>query len=333
MSKKLYLLIAASMVLLFSCSHTDDTMESASIVPSETPAATATQVVNQSPTVQPTLTPELNPTEVQTLTPADSIQISLFRLVPPDFLGAGYTNLGLIMEDPDLKSAFDSIPSVSPFLGSQISGSQVDRMISFSTVPEDPEQATIGVVYILSGDFAEATLPELVQESSLSDPILIEYQGFEMMIEEDGEPFNSAYLILDQSTIVFGEETGVKAVVDTALGLESAPLADFGAALPQVFFASVFNHCPQYENLGCTAMVVPGLALGTRADISLLYVYEFEDIDMAGSALDTIYENIESGTIAQTGSIKIVPDRITQEGEFIILEDLISVEDIGDVLK
>ena len=80
-------------------------------------------------------------------------------------------------------------------------------------------------------------------------------------------------------------------------------------------------------------MVVPGLALGTRADISLLYVYEFEDIDMAGSALDTIYENIESGTIAQTGSIKIVPDRITQEGEFIILEDLISVEDIGDVLK
>jgi len=312
-------------------------METLTNVPSAAittqPAATTTHTVIQSPKSQPTLTPILKPTKAQTLTSADSIQIYLFRLVPPDFLGAGYANLGLIMENPDLKSAFESIPSVSPFLGLQIMDSHAERMISFSKVSDDPTHATMGIVYILYGDFAEAALPELVQQSSLVDPILMDYQGFELMIEEHGEPFNSAYMILDESTIVFGEETGVKAVLDTTLDLKSSPLSDLGAVLPQVLFASVFNNCPQYEDLGCTAMVVPGLALGISSDISLLHVYEFEDSDLAARAQDTIHDSVESGTITQTGSIKIVSDSITQEGRFIILEDLISVEEIGDVLE
>ena len=336
MSKKLYLLIAASMVLLSSCSQTSDTIETSTIIPSArittTPAFTETPTVIHSPTSQPSRTPE-QPTTATILTSADLIQINLFQLVPPDFLGAGYTNLGLIMEDPDLKTAFESIPGVSPFLDWQVSGSPVDRMISFSTVPDGLAQAAIGIVYILHGDFTEVSLPELVQESSSADPVLMEYQGFELMVEEQGDPFNSAYLILDQSTIVFGEETGVKAVIDTSLGLESSPLADLGGALPLVLFASVFNHCPQYQDFGCTAMVVPGLALGSSPGISLLHVYEFKDFDMAASAQDTIRESVECGTIAQAGSIKIVPDRFALEGRFIILEDLISVEDIGNILE
>lgn len=336
MCNKWYLLIAASTLMLSSCSPKSDTVETPSIVPSATittqPAATATLTVIPSPTSQPILTPEPIPTKAQTLTSADSIQINLFRLVPPDYLGAGYCNLGLIMEDPDLKSAFESIPNVCPFLGSQILGSSVDRMISFSKVPDDSTQVTMGIVYILYGDFAEITLPELIQENGLEDPILQDYQGFELMVEEQGEPFNSAAMIMDESTIVWGEETGVKAVLDTALGLKTSPLADLGAALPQVLVASVLNNCPKYENLGCTAVVLPGLAKVTSSDISLLQVYEFEDLDMAASALDTILTDAESGNI-QVGSIKIADDNITQDGRFIILEDLLPIEEIGDVFE
>lgn len=224
-----------------------------------------------------------------------------------------------------------SIPNVSPFLGWQILGSSVDRMISFSNVPDDPTSVMTSIIYVLSGDFAEVTLPELMQENEIKDSVLQDYQGFELMVLEEGDPFNVAMTIMDVSTIVWGEETGVKAVLDTALGLKSTPLDDLGAALPKVLWAGVFNNCPQYEDLGCTAMVVPGLAQGSNSDISLLHVYQFEDLDLAASALDTILTDVESGNITQTGSIKIVGDVITQDGRFIILEDLLSIEEIRDV--
>ena len=336
MCNKLYLLIAASTLLLTNCSQTSDAVETPTIVPSSSitpqPAATATLTIIPSPTSSPTLTPELIPTKAQTLTSADSIQINLFRLVPPDFLGAGYYHLGLIMEDPDLKSAFESM-LIYPFKDSQILASSVDRMITFSLVPGDPTQATMSIVYILSGDFAEVTLPELMQENEIEDSVLQDYQGFELMVLEEGDPFIVAMTIMDDSTIVWGEESGVKAVLDTALGLKSTPLADLGAALPQVLWAGVFNNCPQYEDLGCTAMVVPGLAQGSNSDISLLHVYQFEDLDLAASALDTILTDVESGNITQTGSIKIVGDIITQDGRFIILEDLLPIEEIRDVFE
>lgn len=336
MSKTLYLLIAFGMIFLCSCSQTSDTMETATIVGSAkitTPAASATLTGMLSLTDQPTQPPEPTPTTADLLASADSIQINMFRLVPKDFLGAGYTNLMLIRDDPDLKSAFESIPSVSLSLRWQISGSRVDRMISFSRVPDDVATNAIGIVNILHGDFGKATLAGLAQESTMAAPVFVEYQGFELLVEEEGDPFNFAYVILDQSTIIFGEEAGVKAVIDTALGLESAPLSDLGSALPQVLFASVFNHCPQYEDLGCTAMVVPGLAQGSSSAISLLHVYEFGDADSAAGGLEKIQENVDSGMMTQTGTITIVPDRITQEGSFIILDALISVEEIEDVLE
>jgi hypothetical protein len=226
-----------------------------------------------------------------------------------------------------------SIPNVSPFLGWQILGSSVDRMISFSNVPDDPTSVMTSIIYVLSGDFAEVTLPELMQENEIENSVLQDYKGFELMVEEGGEPFNSAYMILDEFTIIFGEETGVKAVLDTALGLKSSPLADLGAILPQVLVASALNNCPQYEDLGCTAVVIQGLAQGTSSDLSLLQVYEFEDLDLAANALDIILTDAESGNITQAGRIKIGGDNVTQDGRFIVLEDLLPIEEIVGVFE
>lgn len=191
----------------------------------------------------------------------------------------------------------------------------------------------MGIVYILYGDFAKLILPELIREIGLEDPILQDYLGFVLMVEEQGEPFNSAVMIMDESTIVFGEETGVKSVLDTALGVKSSQLADLGAALPQVLIASVLNNCPKYENLGCTAVVNPGLVQGTSSDFSLLQVYQFEDLDLASSALDTILRDAESGNTIQIGSIKVDGDVITQEERFIFLEDPLPIEEISDLFE
>jgi len=337
MCKELYLLFAASIFLLSSCSNTSESIETPIIVPSATttfqPSATMTQTIIQSPTTQPTLTPGLKLTQAQTLTPPDSIQTYLLRLLPPNFLGAGYVNLELIMEDPDLIAVFEPIPSVGPLMDWQIMGKRVHRIISFSIMPEDPSQTAMGIIYILYGEFAEVSLPELVQESNLVDPILMDFQGFELMTEEHGDPFNSAYLILDPSTIVFGEESGVKAVLDNSLDLKSSPLYELSEMFPQVFYASVFNHCPLYKDLGCTEMVVPGLALGNSSIISYLHIYGFEDSDLATIAQGTIRENIESGITVQTGSMKIDSANISQEGRFIILENIISIDEISAVFE
>jgi hypothetical protein len=91
-------------------------------------------------------------------------------------------------------------------------------MISFSNVPDDPTSVMMSNIYVLSGDFAEVTLPELMQENEIENSVLQDYQGFELMVLEEGDPFNVAMRNMDDSTIVCGEETGVKSVLDTALG-------------------------------------------------------------------------------------------------------------------
>jgi len=336
MCNKWSLLIMVGMLLLASCSQTIDTTDTPAGVPTalsiKQPATTATLVVTPTRTSSSTQTRELTPSNAQTLPPADSVQINLFRLVPPEFLGAGYCNLKQIMEEPDLRAAFEALPDVCPFLDSQILDS-VDGMITFSVVPADSTQIIFGTVFILYGDFTEVTMPELLQEFALEDPIPQDYHGFDLMVDEQGDPFNFATVIMDESTIVFGEETGVKAVLDTASGLKSPPLADLGATLPQVLFASVLNSCPKYENLGCTAVVIPGLAQGTRADLSLLQLYQFEDLDLAANAIDTILAEEQDGNTIQIGSINIVGDNITQDGRFIIVEGTLTIEEIGEVFK
>jgi len=103
-----------------------------------------------------------------------------------------------------------SIPNVSPFLGWQILGSSVDRMISFSNVPDDPTSVMMSNIYVLSGDFAEVTLPELMQENEIENSVLKDYQGFELMVLEEGDPFNVAMTNMDDSTIVWGRKQELK---------------------------------------------------------------------------------------------------------------------------
>lgn len=75
------------------------------------------------------------------------------------------------------------------------------------------------------------------------------------------------------------------------------------------------------------------MALGTSSDLSLLQVYEFEDLDLAASDLDIILTDAESGNVTQTGRIKIGGDNVTQDGRFIVLEDLLPVEEIVGVFE
>lgn len=306
MYQKWILLVLVCTLVLTSCSQASGMVEAPAIVPSATitppPAASA-----------------------------DSMQTNMFRLVPPDFLGAGYFDIGLVMGDPELKSILEPFFTY-PFQDSQILGNRVDRMIGFSMIPDDPSQGTIRFMYILGGDFDGITLDELVQENELEDSIIQDYQGFEM-VEVQGESINLVLTIMDESTILFGEDTGVEAVLDTALGTDSSPLSDLGTVLPPLLMASVFNNCPQYEDLGCTAMVVPGLAQGTSSDFSLLHVYEFEDPDQAAKAIVRILADVESGNTTQAGSIKIVGDEVNQDGRYIILEDHLPVGKIGDLFE
>lgn len=330
------LLMMAGTVLLASCSQAAEMTAIPSGVPSTTtpkhPTATTAPTDLPTSTHQSSQTPEPTPIKEQVLPPGDSIQVNLFGLVPPDSLSAGYCDFQLIMEDPEIKSAFEAAPDVCPFLFS-IPRGRVDQLISFGRKPDDSARVMMGILYILNGEFTDLTLSELVKEFEFEDLVLQEYQGFEYMVEEKGEPFNSAVMIMNESTIVFGEESGVLAVINTALGLNSPHLADLGAVLPPALTASVLSNCPKYEDLGCTGLVIHALAKGTSSDLLLLQVYQFEDPDLAANALDTIVSDIESGNTIQFGSMKMKGDTITNVGRFIIVEEFLPIEDIGMVFE
>jgi hypothetical protein len=326
----------AGALLLASCSQVAEVTKGPTGIPSVTitkqPSATTVPTDIPTSTHQPSQTPETTPTNGQILSSGDSIQVSLFSLVPPDSLSVGYCDFQRIMEDPALKSAFEATPDVcsSSFA---IPNGRVDQLIAFGRKPDDSARVMMGIISILYGEFTDVTLPELVKEFEFEDMVLQEYQGFEYMVEEKGELFNSAVMIMNESIIVFGEESGVLAVINTALGLNSPHLADLGAVLPPTLTASVFIKCPRYEDLGCTGLVIHALAEGTSTDLLLLQVYQFEDPDLAANALDTIVADIESGNTIQFGSMKIKGDTITHEGRFIIVEEFLPIEDIGLVFE
>lgn len=307
MLRKMHPLFAAIIILLSSCGQA---------VGTEPPVAT------EPPSSEPTQTPET----------VASLQSRLFGLVAPDFLGAGYYDLGLIMADPDLNSSFEAI-LFNPFQDSQLLGSSIDGMVSFSQPAGDSAGAAMSIVHIFYGDFADIELAQLLLESEMDGAVLQVYQGFEMMVEEQVDPFNTAVVMMDEATLVIGEETGVKSVLDTAQGLAPAPLADLGAALPQLLMASVFNRCPQYEDLGCSAMIVPGLVQGSGSLVSFLHVYQFEEPGQAASALEIITGDAESGMITQTGSIKISGENITQDGRYVIIEEVLPAGEISAIFE
>jgi hypothetical protein len=306
MLRKIFPLITFIIMFLCSCGQAGDTQE---------PVAT-------SPPVSLTEAPAS----------PDSLQSQLFGLVPQGFLGAGYYNLGLIMADLDLNSALGGI-LFNPFQDSQLLGSVINGMLSFSMSAEGSPEAAMSIVHIFQGEFAGITLPELAQESNLEGAVLQHYQEIEIMVDEQEDPYTTAMSIIDESTMIFGEESGVKAVLDTFLGVSPSPLADLGDALPQLLTASVFNFCPQYEDLGCSGMIVPGLAQGSGSKISLLHVFLFDGPEQAANALETISADAESGNITQTGSIKISAGNVSQDGRYVIIEELLNVDEIGAIFE
>jgi hypothetical protein len=120
------------------------------------------------------------------------------------------------------------------------------------------------------------------------------------------------------------------AVLDTANGLQTPPLADLGAALPQVFFAMLGGGC---HLEACTTQVLVGLAKGPEGTISTIQLYQFENPEMAADALPAVETQQEGGGIISMGAVDIIGDTITQEGRFIKLEGAFPIEDLSRMFE
>ena len=337
MIKRWILMHMVGALLLVGCAQAVEMTDLPTSVPSATnteqPTKTSNPTEIPTSTPQPTQTPEPTTSQERSSASGDSVQADLFGLVPPDALSIGYCDFQQIRADPDLVSAFELIPDICPILFSPIPGSQVDQSVSFSRRPDDSDRLMFGIIFIYVGDFSGVTLLDVVKDFLYEDPVLQEYQGVEVMVEEQAEPFDMAVTILDESTIIYGEQSGVLAALDAALSGVSSPLSELGAVLPPVPYASVLVNCPQYEALGCTGLVLYALAAGPGPDLTLLQVYQFEDPESAATALDTISADIESGLTVQFGSMKMKGETITQDGRFILVEDNLPVEDIGKLFE
>lgn len=348
MGKRWHLFIMVGILALVSCSRgspsndltlipTDQPTEAPTQPPTTPEQPEATAILVETPTLTSSLTPTSvppptkSPVTDQVFKPAGPVQINLFRLVPSGFLGAGYCSNRAIRADPDLSAAFEASPDSCPFLDSQ--NLDIDGLMGASVSIEGAERVSMGIVYILSGDFAGLTLPELLQEMTLEDPVPQVYLDFDLMVAEGDEQPNFALTILDETTIVFGEENGVKAVLDTAISQEPGLLADLGTALPQVVYATVLRHCPQYEDLGCTAVVMAGLVQWIGTDLSLIKFYQFDDPKSAAKALESILAAGEAGRRIQFGSVDMIGDTVTQDERFILVEGFISVGEIEGLFR
>jgi hypothetical protein len=173
-------------------------------------------------------------------------------------------------------------------------------------------------------------MPEWIPED-LAGVSFQDYQGVEITVIEVAQDLEYASAFIDEATWVFGPEAGVKAVLDTAKGLTTPPLADLGTALPHVFFAMVGGSC-EYE--ACTAQVIVGLAKGPEGTISTIQLYQFENAEMAADALPAIRTQQEEGLRkVSMGSVDIIGDTITQEGRFVKVEGALPIEDLSRMFE
>lgn len=187
----------------------------------------------------------------------------------------------------------------------------------------------IAAAQIRSGNFDSEAMPEYILEV-LAVVSHQDYQGVEIIVIEVAQDLEYTSAFIDETTWVFGQEAGVKAVLDTAKGLTTPPLADLGAALPDVFFAMVGSMC-EYET--CTAKVMVGLAKGPEGTLSKIQLYQFENAEMAADALPAIRTQQEGGGIVSMGSVDIVGDTITQEGRFVKVEGALPMEDLSRMFE
>ncbi len=316
MSKKLLLIIIPLTLFLANCSQSDAPPTSA---PTDTltPTPTATPALVQIPTLTGTPMPI-------SAAPDNSIQIDLFRLIPPGFLSAGYCDVKRIREDPALKSVFEAVSGGCP-LSEMLD--EVDAKMSVVLPPSaaDSSGITFTATTIRRGNFDREAMAEQLRED-FPGASLQDYQGVELTVIETEQGLRLASAFIDEAAWVLGPETGVKAVLDTAKGLTTPPLADLGAVLPPVFSAAVWASC-DYEAEGCTASVFVGLAKGPEESISMIQLYEFGNAEIAAEALPAIRTRQEEG-ISQFGSVKVVGDTITQEGRFVKVEGTLPIDDL-----
>ncbi len=321
MNKKLRLAVITLTLLLANCSQSGASSTSA---PTDAlkPAPTATPAPTQTPTSTSTPAPT-------SAAPDNLIQVGMFRLIPPGFLSAGYCDVKRVREDPELKSIFESVSS-----GCSLSGEpdDVDVLMGVSMLPSAAGSSgiTLPIATIRRGNFDREAMAEQLRED-FAGALLQDYQGVELTVIETEQGLRLASAFIDETTWVLGSEAVVKAVIDTAQGLTTPPLADMGAALPRVFWAAVLASC-DYEAEGCTASVFVGLAKGLEGTISTIQLYQFENAEMAVDALPAIKARQEEG-ISQFGSAKIVGDTITQEGRFVKVEGVLPIEDLSRMFE
>ncbi len=75
-----------------------------------------------------------------------------------------------------------------------------------------------------------------------------------------------------------------------------------------------------------------GLAKGPEGTISTIQLYQFENAEMAADALPAVRTRQEEAN-SQFGSVEIVGDTITQEGRFIKVEGVLSIEDLSRMFE
>ncbi len=352
--------IILSGILLISCGPSTEQQASTSVVMT-TAAATITPIPTSTPTSTTTPTATSTPKPISTASDT-SVQVDMFRLVPSDFLSATYLDMKTIREDPDLKSVFEAGPNGFPLSGipedvdasltlvlqSSVSADSTGITISAVTIlrgnfdreaiPEDIPVDLAGILWaftiaaeqIRSGNFDSEVLPEYISEN-LAIVSFQDYQGVGITVIELGPDLEYTSAFIDEATWVFGQEEGVKAYLDSAKGLTTAPLADLGAALPHVFFAMLGSSC-EYET--CTAQVMVGLVKGPEGPISTFRLYQFENAEMAADTLPEIRKDQEDGLDKiSMGSVDIIVDTITQEGRFVKLEGAFPIEDLSRMFE
>jgi hypothetical protein len=243
-----------------------------------------------------------------------------------------------VREDPDLKSVFEAVSGGCPLSGPYKIPDYVDASMAVVWPPSE-EAGSLGIIGVLTiyrVNFDREAMAEQPQDSDFAGDLPQvtpqDYLGVELSVSEAEEGFRVASASIDEATTVFGEETGVKAVLDIAKGLTTPPFADLGAALPHVFFAIVPGAC-NYEAQGCTAEVSVGLAKGPEGTISVIQLYQFENAEMAVDALPAIRTEQEEGGTTQVRSVRIVGDTITQEGRFVKVEGALPIEDLSRMFE
>ena len=364
MKKKLLPTFIALTLLLANCSQSVPTP-----APTDTHTVVPADTSSPKPTPTPTATPAATQTPTSTSTPTPTspaqdspVQVDMFRLIPPGFVSAVYCDMKRIREDPDLKSVFEAVPNGCPLTGMP---DDVDASLSVvlrSSVAADSSGITISAVTIRRGNFDMEAMPEDIptdmtsvfwriiiaaeqirsgnfDSEAMSEDILEvlagvsyqDYQGVEITVIEVAQDLEYASAFIDEATWVFGQESEVKAVLDTAKGLTTPLLADLGAALPHVFFAMVGSSC-EYE--ACTAQVLVGLAKAPEGTLSTFRLYQFENAEMAADALPAIRTQQEEGFgKISMGSVDIIGGTITQEERFVKEEGVLPMEDLSRMFE